>query len=336
MQKATTAKENTERSEAKEQAQMDILDWITDKTTNHQDASLNDTKIKAILTGKSYVKEAKDTSFITTKGEYVILYSELYTPTETIPDDLITTGIGAVNDTYKTSFWKKVSGYSPIKGSNWRLFYADSANAYLISDPDNDNPTILNRFTWFGTSTISTLGQNLNSKFTASGDWSLKSDGVNLNNNIKAVAALLDTTKWTDYKTTEANWAIGAPTLEMFIASYNATHTAQLDCTVESKTAYGYKVGINTQGEKVTSFDTYAGELGTTGALNIAMYGGPGRAFYLATPSAWTSDSVLYILGSMGGYVNVGTYNQSDSFVRPVVSVPISKIGNGITITDSY
>ena len=209
---------------------MDIMAYISDKTANHEDSTLDDTKVKGILTGKSYVKTANVTSFITKKREYEKPYSELYIQTETIPDDLTTTGIGAVNDTYKTSFWKKVSGYSITKGSNWRLFYANSSNAYLISDLENTSD--LSSFTWFGTSTISTLGQKLNSKFTASGDWNLKSDGVNLNNNIKAVAALLDSTQWTDYKTTEANWAIGAPTLEMFIASYNATHTAQLDCTV--------------------------------------------------------------------------------------------------------
>lgn len=78
MQKATDAKQISERAEAKEQAQIDIMAWITDKTANHQDASLDDSKVKDILTGKSYVKEAKASSFITAKGEYEIPYSELY------------------------------------------------------------------------------------------------------------------------------------------------------------------------------------------------------------------------------------------------------------------
>ena len=79
LQKATDAKQTSERAEAKEQAQIDIMAWITDKTANHQDSSLDDNKIKEILTDKSYVKEAKATSFITKKGEYEIPYSELYT-----------------------------------------------------------------------------------------------------------------------------------------------------------------------------------------------------------------------------------------------------------------
>ena len=78
LQKSTEAKRTTERAEAKEQAQMDIMAYIADKTANHQDASLDDAKVKGILTGKSYVKTANETSFITAKGEYEIPYSELY------------------------------------------------------------------------------------------------------------------------------------------------------------------------------------------------------------------------------------------------------------------
>ena len=85
LQKATDAKQTSERAEAKEQAQMDIMAYIANKTANHQDASLDDNKIKDILTDKSYVKEAGDTSFTTKKGEYVIPYSELYQTNNVTP-----------------------------------------------------------------------------------------------------------------------------------------------------------------------------------------------------------------------------------------------------------
>lgn len=79
LQRATDAKQISERAEAKEQAQTDIMAYIADKTANHQDASLDDDKVKEILSdNKSYVKEAGDTSFTTKKGEYEIPYSELY------------------------------------------------------------------------------------------------------------------------------------------------------------------------------------------------------------------------------------------------------------------
>ena len=83
LQKATEAKTLSERAEAKEQARIDIMAWITDKTANHENSSLDDSKVQTILTGKSYVKTANSTSFITAKGEYEIPYSELYTASDT-------------------------------------------------------------------------------------------------------------------------------------------------------------------------------------------------------------------------------------------------------------
>lgn len=84
LQRATEAKQDSEREEAKEQARMDIMAYIADKTAKHQDASLDDTKIQEILNdNKPYVKTANATSFITSRGEYEIPYSELYTANDT-------------------------------------------------------------------------------------------------------------------------------------------------------------------------------------------------------------------------------------------------------------
>ena len=76
---AQNASTQTEIAEAKEKAQMDIMSWQSERLENGQDATLNDETIKTILTGKDYVKELKDTSFISTKGDHEIQYSDLYT-----------------------------------------------------------------------------------------------------------------------------------------------------------------------------------------------------------------------------------------------------------------
>ena len=76
---AQNASTQTEIAEAKEKAQMDIMAWQSERLENGQDATLNDETVKTILTGKDYVKELKDTSFISTKGEHEIQYSDLYT-----------------------------------------------------------------------------------------------------------------------------------------------------------------------------------------------------------------------------------------------------------------
>ena len=76
---AQNASTQTEIAEAKEKAQMDIMAWQSERLQNGQDATLNNETVKTILTGKDYVKELKDSSFISVKGDHVILYSDLYT-----------------------------------------------------------------------------------------------------------------------------------------------------------------------------------------------------------------------------------------------------------------
>ena len=239
-------------------------------------------------------------------------------------------GFGAVNEAYIDKFGKKVTGTSvPAAGSNWRLFYADSNYVYLISESIGNyalhNKSVVKGW---GTSTISTLAKNFNSKYTANGDWELKSNGVNLNGNIKTVAALLDTSQWTEYKSSDAVWAVGAPTLEMFIASYNATHTIQLDSIVKSITSTGY--AIKKDGG---NYSTGVVGLGNTDNIDKAIYCNDSYQWWLASPSE-AYRARLVNIGNDGGIYN----NNYDAVmgIRPLVCILISKIGNGITITDDY
>ena len=81
LSQANESKTKTEIAEAKERAQVDILGWQTKEMTEGRDGNLNDSIIKSILTGKEYVKDAKENSFIAKKGNHEILYSELYEST---------------------------------------------------------------------------------------------------------------------------------------------------------------------------------------------------------------------------------------------------------------
>ena len=74
---ANLAKEKSEISEAKENAETDIIAWVMSKSINNEDATLTNNTIREILDGKDYVKEANSSSFITKNGEHVILYSDL-------------------------------------------------------------------------------------------------------------------------------------------------------------------------------------------------------------------------------------------------------------------
>ncbi len=77
--KANTAKQETEIEEAKEQAKLDIADWIAERIQNDESTYLDDKIVKDILVGKDYVKDQPgDNSFRTKKGEHEIFYTDLY------------------------------------------------------------------------------------------------------------------------------------------------------------------------------------------------------------------------------------------------------------------
>ena len=236
-----------------------------------------------------------------------------------------TSEFGKVNTKYIDSFGKKVEGYN-VDGT-WRLFYADSNSAYLIRD--SIGIFALEKLPGYETSTISTLGQKLNSQFK---NWTLKNDEGDLNINIKAVAALLDPAKWEDYaEKGVATWAVGAPTLELFVASYNATHTIQIECTVESSDSRGYKVNKN-GGEYLYDVS----ELDDGSNLDEMYFPIP---YWIASPGEGPMGTLSYMfMGAMGYYGGAlvsdasGKYVSKSIGIRPVVSVPIERIGNGLEL----
>ena len=153
---AQNASTQTEIAEAKEKAQMDIMAWQSERLENGQDATLNDETVKTILTGKDYVKELKDTSFISTKGEHEIQYSDLYTNGNN-------QGGGTANageEVTKPSTWPEndnVKAISDGAGNTIPLpidFYyvgGTKTEGVVISDAPNDNMDNTaegNQFVW--------------------------------------------------------------------------------------------------------------------------------------------------------------------------------------------
>ena len=82
--RANDAKEQTEIASVKEQAQLDIANWMAERLKNNEDTTLDDSTIKSIIetanasNSNKYYKELQDDKIITPSG-YEILYSELYT-----------------------------------------------------------------------------------------------------------------------------------------------------------------------------------------------------------------------------------------------------------------
>ena len=217
---AQNAKKENEIASVKEQAQLDITNYVIEKLKNGQDSTVNTPeKVKEILDATNqeesrYYAGYTETGVKTPSG-YEVPYEELYTAE-------------GVTDVSVSNYGDKVDYKSKDSSLTWRIFYDDEDYVYLISSKEDGSNTVESCI----------LSEYLDSpkKYSGSADITdefLKSlNGIwftalagnsNTNNNARAVAYLMDQEVWKDYKDENASYAIGGPTLELFINSFNAT-----------------------------------------------------------------------------------------------------------------
>ena len=151
---------------------------------------------------------------------------------------------------------------------------------------------------------------------------SLKSDYANS----KCIATFLDTNNWKGYVDSKyADYAIGAPTLEMWVASWNSKYK-EIKKVYIKKADWGYNVGIK------ENPDTYYASLDSVKGYRdnnlyfpieekIGQY--ESNAYWLASPSATSGYSIkaggiLHV--TKYGSVHYGIYtNRSKCALRPLV-----------------
>ena len=367
--KAGTAKENTQRASAIEQAQIDILAWQTERLGKNEDATLSDSIIQGILSGKDYVEGTPgETSFITKEGGYEISYSELYKTAEgggeTVVKVTLVDGstVNLTKENFGEYLGKKVTNYKIIDGTEtvtvgsksyevsttYRLYYIDFDNkfgdgagtVYLKADQGSSNYILQTD----GNEETSKI-KNLNPSLYAEGVTSPTST----NNNMKAVTWLTDTAKWEGLKTSGAstelgssvNYVVGAPSLEMMMDSYNEYYKLTGDIpdytdipaapdTTRKKLFYkyesgatGYHVGPNADND--VEYYTYTSDnsVKTDSEIDTMYYPGDGKYYWLASPSARDSTSVMAVYCGCGGYVCCNYSYDVDGFC-PLVSLKSS------------
>ena len=194
-------------------------------------------------------------------------------PVVPVTDNTGTIGTAVNSNKYG---WKVV-GYEAA-GLVWRLFYEDANNVYLISETqDGDFPISGIRlydqdanfddiplYSSYQTgASISAQGQALMplAGGAATSVVGTNSSGVNYFVESErgpwawSTAYLCDITKWETYKTGNAAWAMGGPTIELFAASYNATHANHQ--IVVTFNQYGYDDGSSVVFSKFDNHGIY-------------------------------------------------------------------------------
>ena len=266
-----------------------------------------------------------------------------WTETATVSTNPSATPNIAANAAKNIGDYGKVINYTPTNPSGvespgtvseWRLFYADESNAYLIGSSLDNTTKALHTLPNFSSMTaVSDLGKSLNPKYTT---WTLQTTSGKWSFNLNAVAALTDTSStspWKAYESSDTNWAIGGVPLELWIASFNASHSLTTstgyDCRVEEGgTAKGYQVKYSSSGSygKSTS-SNMVNYLVESPNLQAIYYNG-GVTYWLASPSDNTYHTVMVTF--FNGYLG-NSYLSDPSSVRPLVSIPKSKISSQLT-----
>ena len=240
--------------------------------------------------------------------------------------------------TINVLYGSTVTNYN-ANGIKWKVFYATTDRIYLIASDYVHYSKLTNAYK-NGASCYNT-GTYPYSYYWASGGTSLETtgrqDGIfmatgyTLNSskeNSKCVSGLLNTNNWTDFVDTNyADYAIGGPTLNMYIASWNAKGYTKLYTNTNS---LGYFVG--TSANPVTTFVNVSSDTAVYGDTlyypHQSAYS-KCNGYWLAAPSAYYARGIVGV-GYSGG---VGGYSIDDYFdlgVRPLVSLK-----SGVTLQDN-
>ena len=221
----------------------------------------------------------------------------------------------------KDDYGKVVTNYKD--GHTWEIFYADNTNVYLITRDNVGSQTL-------STAVANGSGYNGTGDFDGSANFKTKYPAIqagwlnktytpaasgagtvnytSTNPNMKATEYLLDSSVWNrKYKTEKADWAIGAPTLEMLAASYGKYEGTTITIADLSGTGYA---------------QTITGGLTTSKANELYNHY---YSYWLACPGGYDNNFVRYV-GASNAYVYGGSYYDSYG-VRPVVC-----LNSGVTL----
>ena len=214
----------------------------------------------------------------------------------------------------------------------WKIFYSDGSNVYIISSgyispsnfpekngvkPDQVNSTNCPRAARFNNilSKYSTGSVGItDEKMKAfNSDYYEKGYTSGNFNNFKAVAYMLDKDIWKNFANSSvAEFAVGSPSIEMFLRSYSEKNNVDFRANVSNTSGYymSQDGGINWE-------QYYLKMLNTTETLYVLPQSSEANALWLASPSARNPDALIVVY--YDGSVSCAGYDLSYYGFRPLV-----------------
>ena len=301
LNQAGKAKDKTTEAESIERVQVEVagsygLDGTIDKDQlNKNLGNIAGLKIgESNFGGENIVKELPAT--VTLNGYDIGI--DANGGVEKIPEI-----IAKIRANPQAYYGKKVTNYkaSDSDTNTYRIFYVDKDNyfkdgyntIYLKADFSGD----VSCSTSYDVS--QTLIKRMNPLWATKGNTVAAKTTTISNENEQAAAWLCDPSKWTAYcDTDKANYAIGGPSVEMYVKSYNQTHGDNaLGCQYQTHDApgYGYKVKGTIQNSGwYTNSNTLDYSM-TYKSMYCGQNGKKTGSWWLASPSANSSADVCYV-----------------------------------------
>ena len=228
-------------------------------------------------------------------------------------------------------YGKKISNYT-AGGQTYRIFYVDKQNdfgdgantVYLKADYNDNLKKSLNTNISSLTANDLAVYKRMNKSWAAARGNSQSS----WNRSEQAAAWLCSPSQWTTYvDSSKANYAIGGPSVEMYVASYNqVSHTTgnyKLGATYRATDYPGYIYTLNGKQSNISNSDYSTG----TDSLDYkgynSMYAGQNGTksgyWWLASPSSGNSTYVCLVNGDYA-LLNASSYNLTNG-AGPLVSL---------------
>ena len=330
LNQAGKAKDKTTEAESIERVQVEVagsygLDGTIDKDQlNKNLGSIAGLKIgESNFGGENIVKELPAT--VTLNGYDIGI--DANGGVEKIPEI-----IAKIRANPQAYYGKKVTNYkaSDSDTNTYRIFYVDKDNYFK----DGYNTIYLKAdYTGGGSCSTSydasqTLIKRMNPLWATKGNTVAAKTTTISNQNEQAAAWLCDPSKWTAYcDTDKANYAIGGPSVEMYVKSYNQTHGDDaLGCQYQTNTVPGYiyKVKDTIQNSGWYTNDNTLDYSMTYKSMYCGQNGKRTGSWWLASPSAQSSISVCDVGGSNARLYGNNYYY--DDVVSPLVSLKSSFI----------
>ena len=210
-------------------------------------------------------------------------------------------------------YYGKVAENYTKGGLTYRIFYVDKDNKY----GDGKNTVYLKADYTEGKALSTDISKSTNSDLILykrmNPIWSAKRGGIDAtswNNNEKAAALLCAPSQWTAYVDEDkASYAIGGPSVEMYIDSYNQVTLRAIYSETDSP-GYIYTIDGTIQNNGWTTNLETVDNIGYN-----SMYAQSEKYWWLTSPSSYNFNGICYVYPSS---LNYDGYNFTRA-VEPIV-----------------